>query len=271
MALGSLPAAGVDAGASLIKLAIRDSRGELTLASLSASAAKEVLGRVRDCPVGRVALTGCGAAELAQQIEGARRIEEFNAWANGARARVDPEGAGGPFLLISMGTGTSALRVSPGAAERVGGTALGGGTLLGLSAALVGTRDFDQIAALAARGDRSQVDLTIGDLYGDDFEIPALFTAASFGKLMPNVQADPSDLAQGIMGLIGENVGKICASLARENNTQRVIFAGGCLRGNDYLANLLRGMCLVVGLDAEVLENGEYTGALGALQLVESG
>ena len=268
MARTALPAAGVDAGASLIKLATRDSQGELTFASLPASAASEVVARVQGCAAGRVGLTGCGAAELAERIQGAGRIHEFDAWARGARLRVDPEGTGGAFLLISLGTGTSALRVSPGAAERVGGTALGGGTLLGLAAALLGTRDFDQIAALAARGDRSRVDLTIGDLYGDDFEIPALFTVASFGKLMPNVQADPSDLAQGIMGLIGENVGKICASLAREHDTQRVIFAGSCLRGNDYLANLLRGMCLVMGLDAEVLENGEYTGALGALHFV---
>ena len=37
------------------------------------------------------------------------------------------------------------LLVEPERATRVGGTALGGGTLLGLGSALVGTADFDEL------------------------------------------------------------------------------------------------------------------------------
>ena len=71
------------------------------------------------------------------------------------------------------------------------------------------------------------------------------------------------------LGIIGENVGRTCAFLAKEHGASRVLFGGGCLRGNDYLSNLLRGMCLAVGLDALVLDKGEYTGALGALALAD--
>ena len=270
MASPALPlAAGADAGASLIKLALRDARGRISLECFSAGAPERVAERIHTQAAGKVALTGCGAQRLGTLLEGALYIEEFDAWARGARLRI-PADESEPFLLASVGTGTSALLVTPDRVERVGGTALGGGTLLGLGAALLGTRDFDEIAALAARGDRTQVDLTVGDLYGDDFELPALFTAASLGKLEPGVPADPADLAQGIMALLGENVGRTCALLATQSGARRVRFGGGCLRGNAFLANLLRGMCLVAGVEAEILEDGEYTGALGALVAAEA-
>jgi type II pantothenate kinase len=264
------PAAGADAGASLIKLALRDEHGDLALECFSAAAPERVAERIQLRAAGSVALTGCGAERLAGLIEGAARVKEFDAWARGARLRAATSGDTKPFLIASLGTGTSVLLVTPEGAQRVGGTALGGGTLLGLGAALLGTRDFDTIAGLAARGDHSRVDLTVGDIYGDDFALPAIFTAASLGKLEPGSPAEPADLAQGIMAMIGENVGRTCALLAEQHGAGRVLFAGGCLRGNEFLGSLLRGMCLVAGIDAEVLHDGEYTGALGALRAAES-
>ena len=58
-----------------------------------------------------------------------------------------------------IGTGTSVLALGAGHAKRVGGSALGGGTLLGLGRLLLGVDSFDEICALAARGDRRSVDL----------------------------------------------------------------------------------------------------------------
>jgi type II pantothenate kinase len=263
-------AAGADAGASLIKLALRDEQGQVALECFPAASLERAAERIHATAGSRVALTGCGARQLAGLIDGAARIEEFDAWAQGARLRISAEPSTQPFLVASLGTGTSALLVTHDGFQRVGGTALGGGTLLGLAAALLGTRDFDTIATLAARGDCSRVNLTVGDLYGDDFELPALFTAASFGKLEPGKPADPADLAQGIMAMLGENIGRTCALLATQHGASRVLFGGGCLRGNDFLGNLLRGMCLAAGLDVQVLDDGEYTGALGALRCAAS-
>ena len=240
----------------------------MSLECFDRAESEPLLARLADCAARRVVLTGCGAEQLAPRIRGAERVEEFEAWARGARLRL--EGLAGSFLLVSIGTGTSALLVDPERVRRVGGTSLGGGTLIGLSTLLLGTRDFDRIAQLAARGDRSRVDLTIGDIYSDGFELPAAFTAASLAKLQPGATPDPADLAQGLMGLLGENVGRTCALLAAEQGVERVVFGGSCLRGNDYLANLLRGMCMAGGLEALVLEDGEYTGAVGALQVAEA-
>ena len=49
-------------------------------------------------------------------------------------------------MLVSIGSGVSMIKVSNGGKfERVSGTMIGGGTLVGLSNLLTGVRDFDEI------------------------------------------------------------------------------------------------------------------------------
>jgi len=51
-----------------------------------------------------------------------------------------------PKLLVAIGSGVSMIKVNDfNSFERVGGTMIGGGTLLGLSNLLTGINDFDTI------------------------------------------------------------------------------------------------------------------------------
>jgi type II pantothenate kinase len=51
---------------------------------------------------------------------------------------------------VSIGSGVSIIKVSEfDTFERVSGTMIGGGTLIGLSNLLTGVSDFDQIISLA--------------------------------------------------------------------------------------------------------------------------
>jgi pantothenate kinase len=50
----------------------------------------------------------------------------------------------GSVILVSIGSGVSIIKVSAfDSYERVAGTMIGGGTLIGLSNLLTGVRDFD--------------------------------------------------------------------------------------------------------------------------------
>jgi len=52
-------------------------------------------------------------------------------------------------LLVSIGSGVSMIKVNKtGTFERVNGTMIGGGTLVGLAHLLTGVRDFDEIIEL---------------------------------------------------------------------------------------------------------------------------
>jgi type II pantothenate kinase len=266
------PAAGADVGATLVKLALRDRRGETTTEALPADALDAVVERLRLLAPGRVGLTGGGAPRLAQQVAAPTvAVNEIEAWAAGARALLDRAGEPlGRFLLVSVGTGTSVMLVEPGAVARVGGTALGGGTILGLGAALTRQRDFDAIAQLAQRGDRRRVDLLISDIYPHgDFLLPGEFNAASFAKLARDDAraVKTADLAHGIMGMVGENVGLICAGLATRFAVERIVFGGSALRANPTLTAILGGVCVALGRAPLFLADGQFAGALGALAL----
>ena len=55
-----------------------------------------------------------------------------------------------PKLLVSIGSGVSIIKVSNFSSfQRVSGTMIGGGTLLGLSNLLTGINDFDRILELS--------------------------------------------------------------------------------------------------------------------------
>lgn len=51
--------------------------------------------------------------------------------------------------------------------ERVSGTMIGGGTLVGLSNLLTGINDYDEIIELSKKGDNSNVDMMVKDIYGE--------------------------------------------------------------------------------------------------------
>jgi len=72
-------------------------------------------------------------------------------------------------MLVSIGSGVSMIKVNPttGAFERVSGTMIGGGTLMGLSNLLTGVNNFDDIIKHCEKGDNSNVDMLVKDIYGD--------------------------------------------------------------------------------------------------------
>ena len=85
--------------------------------------------------------------------------ELFTISQQGQAARVPWPETLYPFLLINLGSGVSVLRVSgPTEFTRIGGTACGGATFLGLARALTGVSDFDELMRMADRGDDSRVD-----------------------------------------------------------------------------------------------------------------
>jgi type II pantothenate kinase len=266
---------GADAGSSLTKLAIRRDGGPLRLEHAPAKAIERVARQVESLRPERVGVTGGGAPRLAGLMQlDTTPVGEFDAWAAGARELLRMQGAGSDaaFLLVSVGTGTSALLVDGGRTLRVGGTALGGGTLLGLGAALTGVVDFEELVALAEAGDRGRVDLRISDVYPDGLEgLPGAATAACFGKLAglaaSGDRSDPRDLAGALVGLVGENVALLCNALAAQAGVRRIVFGGSALRGNQPLVRLLVGLTAALGREPVLLAHGEYTGAVGALLL----
>ena len=177
------------------------------------------------------------------------------------------------FLMVSLGTGTSILLVDGVSVQRVGGTALGGGTVMGLGRALTGVTTFEELCELAAKGDRKRVDLLISDIYQPgEIALPGDATASAFGRLAREgpEAGDTADLAAGAMNLVSENIALLCGSLASATQTRHVAFGGSTLRANPTLAEGLTSVLAMLGAQSTVFEGGEYAGAPGALELLRA-
>lgn len=119
-----------------------------------------------------------------------------------------------PYLLVNIGSGVSMIKVSgPSQYQRIGGTSLGGGTLWGLLSLLTGARNFDDMLAMADRGDNSSVDLLVGDIYGEGLGYEKIglserTIASSFGKVLKRKREAEREAEDGSMWSNGVGYGK---------------------------------------------------------------
>ena len=154
-----------------------------------------------------------------------------------------------PFLLCNIGTGVSIVRVnSVTEFKRVSGTALGGGTFLGLCRLLTQAKSFDDAMDLADVGDSNKVNMLVSDIYGGDlkkFGLPGDFTASFFAKNVMDSSSHAregltdSDIAKSLCTMIAQNVTQIAHLNARLHGIKRVFFTGNFLRHNDTAARTI--------------------------------
>jgi type II pantothenate kinase len=258
---------GIDVGATLCKLAVLD--GGLCTEHHPSRDLDVVRTRVEALAPARVVATGGGADRLGDAIAGVTigHASEFEAWARGAPIVAAAEGVTlpGRYLLVSLGTGTSILAVGDGRVERVGGTALGGGTVVGLGRLLVGATSFEDVTALAAQGNRHSVDLMVGDVYrGTVSSVASELTASSFAKLDSTA---PPDVAHALMGLVAENVVLIAGALARGAGVETIVYCGSTLTENPAMRDIVGEITSFFGHRPTFLARGAYCGAVGAAAL----
>jgi type II pantothenate kinase len=261
---------GIDAGSTLWKLArVGPGSSELELESVPAGALGEVRERIADWRPDRIHLTGGGAARIAAALSGmgdapVRLVSEFEAWGRGSAFLSARAGWTLPerYLLVSVGTGTSVLEIEGTNATRISGMTLGGGTISGLARLLFDNDSFTELAALAEQGDRGRVDLRVGDVYPEGgIALDPRLTASCFAKA---ASREPADLAQALVGLLGENIGLSSAALARSRGIETLVFGGSAVTASSLLGEILRLAAQVGGADARLLPDGAYCGAVGA-------
>ena len=263
---------GIDIGASLAKLVLRDPQG-LSFRCFSSRDIERAVREVERFAPDHVAVTGAGARQFAQLLEfDATTLVEFHAWVAGAAALLAHQGlpASGRDLVVSLGTGTSMLLVGPEGGARLGGTTLGGGTLQGLAKALLSCEGHAELMALAAQGDRSKVDLRVSDLDPEGaLPLPGHVTASSLAKLAAEgATPAPHDIAHALVGMVAETVGIVARTLAAASDAKRILYGGTTLRGNAPMRSILTEYGM--GCEVIFLENGEYAGALGAIELLSA-
>ena len=167
--------------------------------------------------ISKVMMTGVGSTFITKPIYGLKceSVPEFEC-----------VGRGGLYLsglkdtiVVSLGTGTAIVHAKENnKIEYLGGTGVGGGTLMGLSKQLLNMDEIEHIVELAKEGDLNNIDLRIKDISKQESfgGLPDIMTAANFGKISDI--ATRSDMALGIINMIFEVAGMLAIFAARNHN-----------------------------------------------------
>lgn len=217
----------------------------------------------------KVMITGVGSTFIKNPIYGltCEHVKEFEC-----------VGLGGLYLshlnkavIVSMGTGTS---ITYGdytngkySFEYLGGTGVGGGTVMGLSKKMLGgVSNIDSIVELAASGDVEKVDLQIKEMTDKDFGLPANLTAANFGKV--DDLATRGDLAAGLLNMVFETAGMIARFAARSCGTSDIVLTGN-LTTIPQCEPKFRDLNEIFAENYIIPKNSQYATVIGAALLAD--
>ncbi len=208
----------------------------------------------------KVILTGVGSAYIEQPLYGlpTAHADEFLADGLGAQYNTGLE----DLLVVSMGTGTSFVKVRGDVIEHIGGLGIGGGTILGLSKLLLKTHDFHQIEALAELGSLEEIDLHIRDITPCPLPgLPLDVTASIFGKADTNAKME--DIALGIVHMVLQTIGQGAVFASLNDEIKNIVLIGNLTR-LPQCADIFSRLEEMYGVCFKIPKYAEYRTAIGA-------
>ena len=207
-----------------------------------------------------IVLTGAGAAGIEGNLFGIEtsKIDELQAIGLGGMYLSDQTG----LLIANIGTGTALVEAHPGQITHIGGTAVGGGTIVGLAKAMLKTSEIQTIFEMADRGRIGQVDLLIGDIVDGDLGfLKKEMTASNFGKMLESARDE--DIALGILTMVYQVIGTVSGFAAKSRNISRVVVTGTASNGS-IGKRILDAIGEIYGVTFLYPHHAAYATAIGA-------
>lgn len=215
--------------------------------------------------IDRIMMTGAGSRAIQSPIYN-RECKSVSEFAS--------TGIGGLYLsgldeaiVVSLGTGTAiihAKRAENGAVtEYLGGTGVGGGTILGLSRKMLGIGSVDHLEQISEGGDLSLVDLRIKDISksGTFKGVNENLTASNFGNLSD--LASKKDIALGIFNMVSETVAMMSIFAARQFGIKDIVMCGN-LTSIKPVCDTFASLAPTFGVNFIVPEMSQYGTVIGA-------
>jgi len=213
-----------------------------------------------------IGVTGGRYRDLPEQVLGyqIKKVDEIQALGLGGLALSGLESG----LVVSAGTGVAMVSARGKEINHVTGSAVGGGTLLGLSKLILGTTDVMEIDALALTGDASAVDIMLSEAVGGEVGLlPSNANAVNLGKLDQENDFERENIAAGLVRLVAQVIAVIAINAANAAGQDAIILVGHLMD--------LESICREIDLVGEfyqrefvVPENPGFGTAMGVLQVL---
>lgn len=211
----------------------------------------------------KIMITGVGSAFINRSMYGleCRCVPEFSCIGHGALYTSGLKNA----LAVSMGTGTALVHASAGGEMKyLGGTGVGGGTLIGLSRLLLHAESIDHIDEYIEKGDLANIDLRIKDVTrGDTLSLLSReLTAANFGNVSDTASKD--DVARGVANLVYETIGMTSIFAARQCGVTDIVLTGNLTRLGFCEEKFTQFNTLGYGVNFVIPKMAQYATVIGA-------
>lgn len=191
-------------------------------------------------------------------------VSEIEATAKGALKLANLEHA----LVVSCGTGTAFIHADKVKAKHIGGSGVGGGTILGLSELLSREYDIEKIKIDALKGNTNNIDSLIEDItkINTHLLMPSV-TAANFGKVSHGKKYKNVDISSAILNLVYQTIAMFSVYAARSVGESKVVLVGA-MSESDYARKVLMDVKLLhEDINFYIPDDGIYACALGATLL----
>ena len=211
--------------------------------------------------------------ELKSLIYGYVFMNKYNSFyeiENNTSKLISPSELSYPHISVNIGSGVSFIKViSQDKYERVGGTLMGGGTLIGFSKKSIGIDDFDEILELANKGISENVDLTLNDIMGggDDNENNVI---SSLGKVPEYCQSGKKDIikqediALSLLNMICSEITQYAILYAEQNNIDTIYYFGSFTKRDSIINKILNKVSKSWNKNIKIRFN-YYEGYLGVI------
>ena len=178
--------------------------------------------------IDRIMITGVGSSFVKSALYGlnCKTLSEFECVGRGGLYLSGLDEA----IVVSMGTGTALIHAKRNGdkteVKYLGGTGVGGGTLIGLSKKLLEMDTVEHIEKLCEGGDLSKIDLRIGDIANKEVypDLNTDLTAANFGNLSD--LATKADLALGVVNMVAETIAMVSMFAAKSCGVKDIVLTG---------------------------------------------
>lgn len=263
---------GVDSGSSAVKLIEVDTSGKilhkLMVNKIPIAKAIEVFinkEKIDKSNISKIVLTGVGKDEIQENIYNipTAKVDEFIAVGTGGLYLSNQKKG----LVVSIGTGTAFVKANGKKFEHIGGTGVGGGTILNLSKKFGNINSFNEINEAILKGSLKNIDLTIQDVAINEIKtLPKDTTSANFGKINENVSKE--DLILGTANMIFETIG-VMAVFATQSMKHKNIIVIGNVATMPYINTVLHRIeKLHNGVRFIIPKQAEFATAIGAIKAI---
>lgn len=263
---------GIDSGSSTIKIIEVNEQKEIlhklilnkvpTMQALEIFINKEKID-VKN--IQKIVLTGVGKDEIKEDIYNIPtiKVDEFISIGMGG-LNLSNQKKG---LVVSIGTGTAFVEARGKKFKHIGGTGIGGGTLLNLCKQIADCDSINKINETIKNGNLNNIDLRIQDITTKEIKtLPPDITSANFGKLSEN--ATKEDLCMGIVNMIFETIGVMAVFGAQRTRLKNIIVVGN-VATMPYIKIVLKKIEKLHNVKFIIPKQAQFATVIGAIETIK--